>query len=103
IALAPFRETGYRRLMEAHVAAGDRAEALRVHERCRQLLADELGTYPSPETESVYRDLLDAPVALNRASAAPSATDGEHEPAGASARRGSRRTRAAARAPRWRT
>ena len=28
IALAPFRETGYRRLMEAHVAAGDRAEAL---------------------------------------------------------------------------
>src|SRR5262249_7915988 len=26
VALEPFRETGYRRLMEAHVAAGDRAE-----------------------------------------------------------------------------
>jgi len=61
IALAPFRETGYRRLMEAHVAAGDRAEALRVYERCRRLLADELGAYPSPETESIYRELLEAP------------------------------------------
>jgi len=61
IALEPFRETGYRRLMEAHVAAGNRGEALRVYEQCRTLLADELGTYPSPETESIYRALLDAP------------------------------------------
>src|SRR5262249_58918228 len=58
IALEPFRETGYRRLMEAHVAAGNRAEALRAYERCRRLLADELGAYPSPETESIYRGLL---------------------------------------------
>ena len=55
VALEPFRESGYRRLMEAHVAAGNRAEALRVYERCRRLLAEELGAYPSPETESVYR------------------------------------------------
>jgi SARP family transcriptional regulator, regulator of embCAB operon len=61
VALAPFREDGYRRLMEAHVAAGNRAEALRVYEQCRRLLADELGAYPSPETEAVYRDLLAAP------------------------------------------
>ena len=52
VALEPFRETGYRRLMEAHAAAGNRAEALRVYERCRRLLADELGAYPSPETEA---------------------------------------------------
>jgi DNA-binding SARP family transcriptional activator/basic membrane lipoprotein Med (substrate-binding protein (PBP1-ABC) superfamily) len=57
----PFRESGYRRLMEAHVAAGNRGEALRVYERCRRLLADELGAYPSPETESIYRSLLGAP------------------------------------------
>jgi SARP family transcriptional regulator, regulator of embCAB operon len=57
----PFRESGYRRLMEAHVAAGDRGEALRVYERCRRLLAEELGAYPSPETESIYRSLLEAP------------------------------------------
>jgi DNA-binding SARP family transcriptional activator/ABC-type branched-subunit amino acid transport system substrate-binding protein len=63
IALEPFRETGYRRLMEAHAAAGNRAEALRVYDRCRRLLAEELGAYPSPETESIYRDLLKVPAA----------------------------------------
>jgi YVTN family beta-propeller protein len=71
IALEPFRETGYRRLMEAHVAAGNRAEALRVYERCRQLLAEELGTYPSPETESIYRELLEGPSADGTVSTEP--------------------------------
>ena len=61
VELEPFREVGYRRLMEAHIAGGDRAEALRVYEHCRRLLADELGTYPSPETEAVYRSLLATP------------------------------------------
>jgi YVTN family beta-propeller protein len=61
IVLEPYRETGYRRLMAAHVAAGNRAEALRVYERCRRLLADDLGAYPSPETEWIYRELLRAP------------------------------------------
>src|SRR5436305_1454278 len=61
IALSPFREAGYRRLMEAHVVAGNRGEALRVYEQCRQLLAEELGAYPSPETDSIYRALLEAP------------------------------------------
>jgi DNA-binding SARP family transcriptional activator/ABC-type branched-subunit amino acid transport system substrate-binding protein len=58
IRLEPFRESGYRRLMEAHAAAGNPAEALRVYERCRRFLADELGAYPSPEIEAVYRDVL---------------------------------------------
>src|SRR6478735_7905428 len=44
-----------------HVVAGNRAEALRVYEQCRQLLAEELGAYPSPETDSIYRALLEAP------------------------------------------
>ena len=56
--LEPFRESGYRRLMEAHAAAGNPAEALRVYERCRRFLAEELGAYPSPETEAVHRKLL---------------------------------------------
>lgn len=68
--LEPFRETGYRRLMDAHVAAGNRAEALRVYERCRRLLADELGAYPSPETDSVYRGLLEGPSVRTAASLA---------------------------------
>src|SRR5262249_9863567 len=58
IAAEPFSETGYRPLMEAQAGAGHRAEALRVYERCRRLLAEELGADPSPETESVYRELL---------------------------------------------
>jgi branched-chain amino acid transport system substrate-binding protein len=61
VELEPYRESGYRRLMEAHAVAGNRAEGLRVYERCRQFLADELGAYPSPETESIYRELLAAP------------------------------------------
>jgi peptide/nickel transport system substrate-binding protein len=61
IKLEPFLESGYRRLMEAHVASGNRAEALRVYERCRRLLAEDIGTYPSPETEAIYRGLLEAP------------------------------------------
>jgi SARP family transcriptional regulator, regulator of embCAB operon len=71
VALEPFRETGYRALMEAHVASGNRAEALRVYERCRRLLADELGAYPSPETEAVYRALLDT-----RSAEQPASGDG---------------------------
>jgi peptide/nickel transport system substrate-binding protein len=63
IALQPFRESGYRRLMQAHVAAGNRAEALRVYDRCRRLLSEELGAYPSPETEAIFRDLLKEPEA----------------------------------------
>jgi sugar lactone lactonase YvrE len=47
--------------MEAHIAAGNRGEALHVYEQCRRLLAEELGAYPSPETEAIYRQLLEQP------------------------------------------
>jgi YVTN family beta-propeller protein len=73
VAFAPFRETGYRRLMGAHIASGDRAEALRVYERCRRLLAEELGAYPSPETEAIYRELLGAASPEARAAASKTA------------------------------
>lgn len=56
--VAPFRESAHRRLMRAHVAAGDRAEALRVYEQCRTLLRDELGVNPSDETQALYAELL---------------------------------------------
>ena len=69
ISLAPLRESGYRLLMEAQAAAGNRAEALAVYERCRQLLAEELGAYPSPETDATYRALLEMPVSQPAATA----------------------------------
>jgi DNA-binding SARP family transcriptional activator len=58
VALEPFRDSAYLRLMRAHVAAGNRAEALRVYENCRRLLADELGADPAPETQALYLQLL---------------------------------------------
>jgi DNA-binding SARP family transcriptional activator len=58
IALEPFRESGYRLLMSAHAAAGNRADALRAFERCRTTLANELGTTPSSDTEALFLDIL---------------------------------------------
>jgi DNA-binding SARP family transcriptional activator len=58
--IAPYRESAHRHLMQAHAAAGNRAEALRGYERCRVLLASELGVDPSPETQSLYLTLLKA-------------------------------------------
>lgn len=56
--LEPFRETAYQLLMRAHTGAGNPAEALRVYERCRTLIGEELGVEPSPQTESVYLEIL---------------------------------------------
>ena len=43
----PGREAGYRLLMRALAATGERAEAMRVWERCRTTLVEELGVDPS--------------------------------------------------------
>jgi DNA-binding SARP family transcriptional activator len=58
IQAAPFRESGYRLLMEALERTGNRAEALRVFEDLRRLLADELGTTPDPQTMAMHQRLL---------------------------------------------
>lgn len=60
VQLEPFRETAYQQLMRMHAAAGDRAEALRVFAKCRELLREELGVSPSPQTEAVYLEILRA-------------------------------------------
>jgi predicted ATPase/class 3 adenylate cyclase len=61
LAVAELREASYRLLMQALAATGERAEALRVWERCRVMLADQLGVDPAPETEAVYLSLLGQP------------------------------------------
>ena len=55
--LEPYRETGYRRLMQIHERSGDRGEALRVYEDLRRLLATDLQTRPAPETEALRAKL----------------------------------------------
>ena len=56
--LDPFRETAYQQLMRAHSQMGNRAEALRGFGRCRELLREELGASPSPETEALFLEIL---------------------------------------------
>jgi DNA-binding SARP family transcriptional activator len=59
IELAPYRESGYRLLMESLAARGEVAEALRVYDRLRILLHDELGIAPSAESQALHRRLLE--------------------------------------------
>ena len=54
----PYRESGYVLLMEALAAGGNVAEGLRVFERLRTLLRDELGTAPSLEAIEAHDRLL---------------------------------------------
>jgi DNA-binding SARP family transcriptional activator len=46
----PHRELGYRILMEAEMARGDRGAAALALRRCERMLRDELAVAPSPET-----------------------------------------------------
>ncbi len=58
VALEPFRESGYRLLMEALEHEGNAAEALLVYDSLRTRLREELGTAPSAQTQALYRRLL---------------------------------------------
>lgn len=58
IELEPYRETGYRLLMEAHEARGDVAEALLVYDGLRRRLLDEVGVAPGEAAREVHRRLL---------------------------------------------
>jgi predicted ATPase/DNA-binding SARP family transcriptional activator len=73
----PYRESGYVLLIEALAARGNVAEGVRVFERLRSLLRDELGTAPSPDAIAAHARLM-----RPEASARAAAMAGE-EPAGA--------------------
>ncbi len=70
----PYRESGYGVLMEALAARGNLAEALRVYDRLRVLLRDELGATPAPQITALNERVLiqgDAPAAAAPAAAPP--------------------------------
>ena len=54
----PFRESSHQLLMRAHLASGDPPKAVGAYHRLRELLARELGTGPSAETEALYLEAL---------------------------------------------
>lgn len=51
-------ERPHRLLMSAYAGLGETDRALRVYERCRRLLAKELGVDPSPQTQAVHLQIL---------------------------------------------
>lgn len=53
IALDPYRETGYRLLMEAELAHGDSIAALHAFDRCERIVMAEFGASPSQRTIEV--------------------------------------------------
>lgn len=57
VRLEPYRESGYRRLMRMLADNGDRAEAIRAYNQCRDLLQRELGVGPSAETEGLFQEI----------------------------------------------
>jgi DNA-binding SARP family transcriptional activator len=58
VAKDPYRETAYRELMRWHFRLGDRVAAIRQYHLCSQILRDDLGLSPSPETEALYLKII---------------------------------------------
>jgi DNA-binding SARP family transcriptional activator len=67
----PFQEIAHRALMTAYAATGDRSAALRQYRQCVQVLQDELGADPLPETTRLYEDILQGRGVTEVAFAAP--------------------------------
>lgn len=58
IASEPFRESAYRTLIQAHLAGGNKGEAVRQYTKYRNFLAQELGAAPSVELQEWAVTLL---------------------------------------------
>jgi SARP family transcriptional regulator, regulator of embCAB operon len=61
VARSPMRETGYALLMDALAAQGNVAEAMRVYDRARTILDQELGITPGRAIREAHARLLGAP------------------------------------------
>lgn len=59
----PLREEVHRDLMRLHLDAGQPAAALRQYRQCEDLLRDELGVEPAPETRALLSPILGAAAA----------------------------------------
>ncbi|HLL47913.1 MAG TPA: AAA family ATPase, partial [Longimicrobiaceae bacterium] len=69
LAMDPYSEEAWRRLMRLHYVAGDRMAALSAFERCRRLLREALDTPPLPETLALAREIERGPAAAPPSSA----------------------------------
>ena len=62
----PCRESAWRLVMESYYRQGEQDRALRAFERCRAILADELGVDPLPETLALHERILQTPPPMPR-------------------------------------
>lgn len=60
LALDPLRESTFRTLMRLYAEQGERGLAARQFERCREVLAQELGVEPAPATVRLYEEIVSA-------------------------------------------
>jgi DNA-binding SARP family transcriptional activator len=67
----PLREEVHRDLMRLHLSAGQPAAALRQYRQCEDLLRQELGVEPAPETRSLLAPILGASSTVELRPAAP--------------------------------
>jgi DNA-binding SARP family transcriptional activator len=58
LSVTPGQEEAWRLAMRAYGVKSDRAGVERTYQRCCQALAEELDAEPSPETQSLYQDLM---------------------------------------------
>jgi DNA-binding SARP family transcriptional activator len=54
----PVWEDAYRTQMRAYLAQGNRPLALRTYQRCVEMLVQELGIEPLPETQELYKQII---------------------------------------------
>ncbi len=58
LAVDPCSERAHRVLMQAYAGLGETEQALRAFERCRQMLAEDLGADPSAQTRAIHMQVL---------------------------------------------
>ncbi len=56
--LNPYRESAHVRVMECHLAAGNRPEAIRTYDALRSMLIETMGISPGPDAEELYQRAL---------------------------------------------
>ena len=59
----PLQEEAHRLLIRVFVERGERQQALRQYQQCREVLRRELGVDPSPETEALHREMVEGGLA----------------------------------------
>ncbi|GEM_PF-4922558 len=65
IEIEPYREEAHQQLMRILARSGQRSAALAQYEKCRRILAQELGLEPAQETRALYEHIRSAGDVVN--------------------------------------